>query len=91
MRKNNKAKPGQLLEINKVTNNMLGVSLRKTIFKPKDIRRILSKLITAFIRREVKSEEAKTLSYLCQSYLHALEQVEIEERLRTLEQKAKIN
>ncbi len=88
---NHKGKSPQAIEIDKVSENILGVSFGKKILKPRDIKRIHSKLITTFIQGNITSERAKTLSYLCQSYLQALGFIEMEERIKALEEKTGAN
>jgi len=57
----------------------------KRILKPKDILRLHSKLIASFIDGSIKSEFAKTLSYLCQNQLILYRAIEFEKRLENLE------
>jgi len=83
---NNKLK---VLELQKDNgNNPYKITIpRNKKFSPKDILRLHSNLIRSFINGSIESNEAKTLSYLCASYLQALESVEIEKRLSELEEK----
>jgi hypothetical protein len=58
---------------------------KKQKLNSKDILRINSQLITAFVKRELNSSYAKTLSYLCSNYIQNLQQTEIETKLEALE------
>lgn len=69
-------------------SNQYGIRLpRKKKFNSKDILRIHSQLIRGFINGSIESAEAKTLSGLCANYIQALQQAEIEERLKAIEEK----
>ena len=59
----------------------------KKVLKPKDIRRLMSKLIIGFCRGTIKSEQAKTLTYLCSQFIVITQAVELEERLTNLEKR----
>jgi len=59
----------------------------KKTLKPKDIRRLMSKLIIGFCRGTIKSEQAKTLTYLCSQFIVITQAVELEERLTNLEKR----
>lgn len=68
----------------------LGIVIpKRTRFRAKDILSIHSQLIRKFISGELKSQEAKDLSYLCSNYLNALQVTEFESRLKSLEEQAK--
>jgi hypothetical protein len=60
---------------------------RNKKFNSTDILRLHSQLIRAFINRDIESNDAKTLSYLCSNYLEALGMLEIEERLKLIEER----
>lgn len=51
----------------------------------KDAKRLLSKLITEFQKGTIKSREAKDLCYLVISYVQIAKDVDIEDRLKVLE------
>ena len=52
----------------------------------KDAKRLLSKLITEFQKGTIKSREAKDLCYLVVSYVQIAKDVDIEDRLKVLEE-----
>lgn len=58
---------------------------RRKKMKAKDILAIHSQLIKKFMSGEVVGDKAKTLSYLCSSYLNSLQVSEYEERIEKLE------
>ena len=60
----------------------------KKTLKPKDIQRLMSKLISGFCQGKIKSDEAKTLTYLCSQYISITQTVNFENRLTELEKKA---
>jgi len=66
---------------------LLDTVKNKKTLKPKDILRLHSSLIKAFIDGSCKSEFAKTLSYLCSNQLKLYEFIQLESRLKTLEEK----
>lgn len=73
-----------------IRSNIPGVSIpNKKILKAKDVKKVLSQLISSFIKGQIKSDEAKSLCYLCQSYITVLQQVDFEERLDQLEKEVK--
>lgn len=57
--------------------------------KLKDIKRAHSKLIMEFLKGNVKSDEAKTLTYLFTAYIQVINQAETEQRLEAIERKLK--
>lgn len=68
----------------------LGIIIPKRVrFRARDILSIHSQLIRKFISGELKSQEAKDLSYLCSNYLNALQVTEFESRLKSLEEQTK--
>lgn len=78
----------QVIDLQKNSPNPYKITLpRNKKFNSKDILRLHSNLIKSFINGSIESNEAKTLSYLCSNYLKALQGVEVEERLKTLEEK----
>ena len=78
----------QVIDLQKNSPNPYKITLpRNKKFNSKDILRLHSNLIKSFINGSIESNEAKTLSYLCSNYLQALQGVEVEERLKTLEEK----
>ena len=52
------------------------------------VRRLLSKLIASFIKQEVGGDYSKTVCYLCVSYLTALRDSDLEQRIEALERGA---
>jgi hypothetical protein len=60
----------------------------KKILKPKDVQRLMSKLISGFCNGSIKSDEAKCLTYLCSQYIAITQAVNFESRLTELERKA---
>lgn len=52
-------------------------------------KRLLSRLIAAFCRGEVRGDDAKTLSFLLSTYCQIATGAEFEERLSILEKKIK--
>jgi len=71
-------------------NSPFGIKLpRNRTLKAKDVLRIHSQLISQFIAGNINNHEAKTLAYLCSSYLAVYNTVEIEERLKKLEDLSK--
>ncbi len=61
----------------------------RKVYRAKDILRIQSQLISGFIRGEIESEPAKTLSYLCNTFLTSLQFAEFETRLENIERETK--
>lgn len=68
----------------------------KTIFtkpikflKIRDIKRGMSRLIQMYCRGEVLTDEAKTLTYLFSTYIQIISQFELEQRIQSLEDKAR--
>ena len=59
----------------------------KKVLKPKDVQRLMSKLIIGFCNGTVKSDEAKTLTYLCSQYIAITQAVELEKRIFELEKR----
>ena len=59
----------------------------KKILKPKDVQRLMSKLISGFCNGSIKSDEAKVLTYLCSQYISIYQTVELEKRIDTLEKR----
>jgi hypothetical protein len=59
-----------------------GISAPKNI---KDAKRILSKLISAFIKGEIEDQRAKTLCYLLNSFVMIVRDNDFETRLQLLE------
>jgi hypothetical protein len=59
-----------------------GISVPKNI---KDAKRILSKLISAFIKGEIEDQRAKTLCYLLNSFVMIIKENDFEIRLKLLE------
>lgn len=57
----------------------------KVNLRPKDILRIQSQLIRAFLSGRINGQPAKDLTYLCSQYLANLQTVELEKRLEILE------
>ena len=60
---------------------------RRKSLRPRDILKIQSQLIRAFLRNEIESQRAKDLSYLCTSYLSNLQIVELEKKVELLNEK----
>jgi chemotaxis regulatin CheY-phosphate phosphatase CheZ len=63
-----------------------GISAPKNI---KDAKRILSKLISAFIKGEIEDQRAKTLCYLLNSFVMIVRDNDFETRLQLLESNMK--
>lgn len=57
------------------------------INKPRDAKRLLSRLIYNFQLGLIKDKDAKTLTYLLISYIQINSQVDLEERIAELEKK----
>lgn len=55
--------------------------------RPRDILRIQSQLIRAFLKNEIESQRAKDLSYLCANYLSNFQIVELEKKVELLNEK----
>lgn len=55
----------------------------------KSAKRLLSKLISKFISGEIINQDAKDLAYLVSVYVSVVKDVEIEERIKKLEEKIK--
>ena len=62
----------------------------KKILKPKDIQRLMSKLISGFCNGSIKSDEAKTLTYLCSQYIAITQAVNFESRILELERRVSL-
>jgi len=78
----------RLAKLNENKINKFGIIIpKKKKFNSRDCLRMQSQLISSFIRGEAQSDEAKTLSYLLNSYLSNLQLVEYETRLTNLEEK----
>ncbi len=59
--------------------------------KVKDVKRAYSKLIQDYCKGLVNNEDAKTVTYMFSGYLQLIRDVEFEERLIQLEEKAAQN
>ena len=59
----------------------------KKILKAKDIQRLMSKLISGFCNGSIKSDAAKTLTYLCSQYISIYQTIEFEKRVSELEKR----
>lgn len=57
------------------------------VSKPKDAKRLLSRLIYQFQTGEISSRDAKDLAYLVSVYIAVVKDTELVERLENLEQK----
>ncbi len=69
------------------SNNPYKINIpRNKKFRAKDILRLHSNLIRSFIKGDIESNEAKTLSYLCSNYLEALGQCVLEEKIKKIEE-----
>lgn len=55
------------------------------VTNPKQAKRLMSKLISEFIKGNVLDSEAKTLAYLVTVYIGIIKEVETEERIRKIE------
>lgn len=60
---------------------------RRKSLRPRDVLKIQSQLIRAFLRNEIESQRAKDLSYLCTNYLSNLQIVELEKKVELLNEK----
>jgi len=69
--------PQPLLDVNIKVNNL------------KSAKRLLSKLISRFISGEIKNQDAKDLAYLVSVYVSVVKDAEIEQRIKSLEEKFK--
>jgi len=79
-------KPAQVLKKKEITKTspfvLSGITAPKNI---KGIKRILSKLISAFIKGEIKDQKAKTLCYLLSTFAMIIKDTDFENRLQLLE------
>lgn len=87
-----KIKSSQVIDLHKFNNNSapLGIVIpKRKNLKARDVLSIHSQLIRNFISRNINSQEAKDLSYLCTNYLSALQLVDYEKRIEDLEKLVK--
>ncbi|MBK9097533.1 MAG: hypothetical protein IPM14_05265 [bacterium] len=87
-----KAKVKQLIENKRdeltYTGNIAGrIEKPVKITKVSDAKRLLSKLIYKLQTGEITGQEAKDLTYLLISYVNIVKEIEIENRLKSLEEK----
>ena len=66
------------------SSNLLATPVK--IRQLKDAKRLLSKLITEFQKGTIKSREAKDLCYLIVSYVNIAKDIDLEERIKSLEE-----
>ena len=59
--------------------------------KIKDVKRAYSKLIQDYCKGLVNNDDAKTITYMFSGYLQLIRDVEFEERIKQLEEKALTN
>lgn len=69
-------------------SNKFGITIPdKKRYNAKDILRIQSQLISNFIQGKIDGSDAKVLSYLCSNFIQNLSVVEVETRLKNLEER----
>ena len=56
------------------------------VSKPKDAKRLLSRLIYQFQTGEITSRDAKDLAYLVSVFISIVKDIELEERIQKLEE-----
>jgi hypothetical protein len=77
VKKEIKPNPQPLLDVNIKVNNL------------KSAKRLLGKLISRFISGEIENQDAKDLAYLVSVYVSVVKDAEIEQRIKSLEEKFK--
>ena len=81
----------QVIDLDKDNSNSqtaFKIILPKRVnLRPRDVLKIQSQLIRAFLRNEIESQRAKDLSYLCTNYLSNLQIVELEKKVELLNEK----
>ncbi|MDR3596494.1 hypothetical protein [Clostridium sp.] len=81
-----KTKPDQRHKNKEITKTsplvISGITAPKNI---KEAKRILSKLISAFIKGDIEDQKAKTLCYLLNSFVMIIRDNDFENRLQLLE------
>jgi|GEM_PF-2541676 len=97
MEKNNRSKPlTRALKVIQTKNGLMdnedtpqepGSLKCRSVRKLKDAKRFLSQVIAAYQRGELTTEKAKTLTYLCTSFVNVCREVEVEDKVNRLEQK----
>ncbi len=81
--------PPKVLDLRKETANSPGISVMEKpvrVKNLKDAKKLLGRLLVAFQRGEIGGRDAKDLAYLLSVWVQIVKDVELEERLKNLEQ-----
>ena len=74
-------------KIKKITNQKSKYDIR--LNKPEDVRRLISRTINELKKDELSEGKAKTIGYLCNILLNAMESTELAKRIEELEERVK--
>jgi len=81
--------PPKVLDLRKETANSPSISVMEKpvrVKNLKDAKKLLGRLLVAFQRGEIGGRDAKDLAYLLSVWVQIVKDVELEERLKNLEQ-----